>query len=34
MSEITEGPDDEIEVDLVEFETVGTGDDGDIVIDE
>jgi hypothetical protein len=34
MSETNEGTDDEIEVDLVEFETVGTDDEGDIVIDD
>lgn len=34
MSETDEGADDEIEVDLLEFETVGTDDEGDIVIDD
>jgi hypothetical protein len=34
MSETNEGSDDEVEVDLVEFETVGTDDEGDIVIDD
>ena len=33
MSDTNEGADDEIEVDLVEFETVGTDDEGGIVID-
>lgn len=34
MSDTNEGADDEIEVDLVEFGTVGTDDEGGIVIDD